>query len=104
MCAASGVIVAGILAPLFDDGLETFAGVNVAVFADAEKQDAVNDTLAGFSEPVAVKQFVVVVVFVDVGSEVAPGLVEKFQEFTVQRAGAVGLDEPLLADRKSTRL
>ena len=75
----------------------SFAGVNVAVFADAEKQDAVNDALDGFGELVAVEQFVVVVVFVDVRSEVAPGLVEKFQKVGVERAGAVGLDEPLLA-------
>ena len=97
MRAASGVFVAGLFAPRLDDALQRRAGVNVAVFANAEKEDAVNDALAGFGELVAFEQFVVVVVFVNVGSEVAPGLVEKFQKIIVERAIAVGLDEPLLA-------
>ena len=72
--------IAGVLAPRFDNALERGAGVNVAVFADAEKEDAVNDALAGFGELVVREQFVVAVVFPEVGGEVPAGRVEKFQK------------------------
>ena len=96
MGAASGVLIAGVLAPLLDDGLQTLAGVNVAVFANPKKQDAVNDTLAGFRELVIFQQFVVVVVFPEVRGKVAPRFVEEFQKVCVKCACAVRLNEPLL--------
>src|ERR1035438_7016074 len=95
--AATGVLVARILTPGINNRLQGSSGVNVAVFADAEKQDAVNDALAGFGELVVFQQFVVVVVFENVGGEIAPGFVEEFQKVGVESAVAVWLDEPLLA-------
>ena len=97
MRAASDVIIAGVLTPRLNNALQGCTGVNIAVFADAEKQDAVNDALAGFRQFVTFQQFVVIVIFVNVGGKVAPVFIEKFQKVIVQRASAIGLDEPLLA-------
>ena len=69
--------MAGVFTPFFNDGLKAFAGIDIAVLADAEEEDAVDDTLAGIGELVAFEQFGVVVVFVDVGGESAAGFIEK---------------------------
>ena len=72
------------------------ARINIAILADAEKEDAVEDALDGFVEKVALQQRGVVVVLVEIGCKVAPRLVEELQEIVIERAGAVGSDEPLL--------
>ena len=77
--------------------MQTPARINVAVFADAEKEDAVEDALDGFVEFVALDEFGVVVLLVEVGGEFLARLVEEMEELGVGRAGAVGLDDPLPA-------
>ena len=61
-CTEKGFTV--VLAPGLDDGLEGDAGVDVAILADAEEEDAVEDALHGFVELVVLQEFGVVVVLV----------------------------------------
>src|SRR5439155_19624520 len=78
--AAAFLVPAEILAPFLDDGLKQFAGVYIAVLADAEKQNAIQDALDGLVEVVAFEQFGMVVVLVKIGGEFLAGFVEEFKE------------------------
>jgi hypothetical protein len=91
------VVLVEIPPPGLHEGIQPGAGVNVAVFADAEEEEAVEDALDGFVEAGAFEEVGAVVVLEQVGGEFAAGGVEQAEELGVQGAGAVGLEEPLLA-------
>ena len=82
------------VAPDLEDVGEGTAGVDVAVFADAEEEQAVEDALDGFVEAGAFEEVGAVVVADEVGGEAAAGFVEEVEEIGVDGAGAVGLEEP----------
>src|ERR1035437_415306 len=83
--------------PRFDNGNKEDSRINVAVFADAEKQDSVEDVLDSFIEFVPFKQIFTVVVLKQVACKFTTGFVEQIKKLDIQRAGTVGFDEPLLA-------
>src|ERR1035437_1713677 len=80
--------------PRFDNGNKKDTRINIAVFADAEKQDAVEDVLDSFIEFVPFKQIFTVVVLKQVACKFTTGFVEKVEKFDIKRT--LGLDEPLL--------
>src|ERR1035437_2863451 len=83
--------------PRFDNGNKEDSRINVAVFADAEKQDSVEDVLDSFIEFVPFKKIFTVVVLKQVACKFTTSFVEQIKKLDIQRAGTVGFDEPLLA-------
>src|SRR5674476_277077 len=59
---ATAFFLVKISPPCFDDGNKEDSRINVAVFADAEKQDAVEDVLDSFVEFYAFEQVLAIVV------------------------------------------
>ena len=92
--APEGRILA--VAPGLEDGGEGAAGVDVAVFADAQEKEPVEDALDGFVEAGAFEEVGAVVAADEVGGQAAAGFVEEVEEIGVDGAGALGLEEPLL--------
>ena len=92
--AGRGIL--GAVAPGFQDIGEGAAGIDVAVLADAQEEEAVEDALDGFVKAGAFEEIGAVVVADQVGGQLAAGFVEEIKEIGVDGAGAVGLEEPLL--------
>jgi hypothetical protein len=72
VCAAGGV-GGVVIAPVSEDALQRAAGVNVAILANAEKQEAVKNALDGFVQLGAFEEVRAVVVLEEVGGEFAAG-------------------------------
>lgn len=89
--------------PAVEQSLEHRAGINAAVLADAEEDEAVNDALGGLVEPVALEQVGAIVVLEQVGAELLADIVEEVEKVGVERPRAVGLDEVALPALESER-
>ena len=70
--------------PCFEQGLKLGAQVNVAGFADAEEQEAVQDALDGLVEPRSFEQIGAVVVADQVGGQGSPLAVQEVEEIGVE--------------------
>src|ERR1035437_6003704 len=97
LMGATAFFLVVIAPPCLHDGNKKDSSINVAVFADAEKQDSVENVLDGFVEFIAFKQIFTVVVLKQVACKFTTGFVEQIKKLDIQRAGTVGFDEPLLA-------
>lgn len=87
----------GLLAiPAVEERLEQGAGVDAAILADAEEDEAVDDALGCLVEAVALEEVGPVVVLEQVGAELLADVVEEVEEIGVESPGAVGLDEVAL--------
>ena len=96
LARTSAFLAAIVPPPRLDNALELRTGVDVAVLADAEKENAIEDVLDGFVELVVFEKFVPVVAADEVGGEFPSCFVEEFEKVGVERAGTVRLDKPLL--------
>src|ERR1035437_7802765 len=69
LMGATAFFLVVIAPPCLHDGNKKDSSINVAVFADAEKQDAVEDVLDSFIEFVAFKQIFAIVVLEQVSAK-----------------------------------
>ena len=73
-------------------GFKQDSCVNVAILADAQKKNAVEDALDGFVELVTFQQIGPIVVADKIETEFAAGFVQEIQKLHINRTGAVGFE------------